>query len=84
MEKVFELFLGLCCMFGFGMICIIVLSTISNFIDSFKRWNKKRKLKRQKYCNTCIYGCQSEACITCKRNPNYIDNWRTRDGFDRR
>lgn len=84
MEKVFELFLGFCCMFGFGMICIVALSTISNFIDSFKRWNKNRKIQREKSCNTCVCGYPSKACDTCKRNPNYLDNYWTRDGFDRR
>lgn len=76
MEKIFELFLGFCCMFGFGMIGIVVFSVISNGIDSFKRWRKERKNERQKYCNRCVYGCQAKACITCKRNPNFMDNWR--------
>ena len=48
MEKIIELFLLICTGFGFVMICIVALSAISNFIDSFKRWNKERKEKKQK------------------------------------
>lgn len=60
---------------GVAITALVLVTAAGNAIDNFKSWRRKRKNDRSINCNSCGRLYPSDACRTCRRNPNFMDNW---------